>query len=87
MEGTRCCRGCGRRIARTTEQFRAEQDVFEKIAESLRPFGMVEDLNDDHSNTQSVEVRVMCNEVRITFGVPSGFDNCKTQWNKVGLQS
>ena len=47
MEGRRCCRGCGRRSAWTDEQLRAEQEVFEKIEESLRPLGMVEDLNDD----------------------------------------
>ena len=29
----------------------------------------------------------MCNKIRITFGVPSGFDNCKKKWNKVGPQS
>ena len=47
-------------------------EVFEEIEESVRPLYMVEDLNDvetgvecvrDHSNTQSVEVCVTCNDV------------------------
>ena len=57
----------------------SKTEVFEKIEESLRPLCMVEDLNDDeimelcilsnelnaceHSNAQSVDVCVMCNEV------------------------
>ena len=49
----------------------SKTEVFEKIEESLRPLCMVEDLNDDEimeSNTQSVEVCIVCDEVGLREG-------------------